>query len=119
MPATMCFDGPLFLRLAYNVRTMPVANNGAVWKLCPLVAATWQHLEDTLLFMADALILKLGMLFPLSFIDCPMPRTKGYLQTHKTSKITVLCTLRSRDAFLPLIAKCSMAIAHASNNRSP
>jgi len=119
MPATIRFNGLLFLCLAYNNRTMPLQADRAAWKLSSSVAATWQHLEDTLLFVAGVLIPKLGMIFPLSFTDCPMPRTKGYLRTHKTSNIALQCALKSRDAFLPLIAKCSMAIAHATNDGSP
>src|SRR5882724_6400745 len=115
----MRFDGPLFLHLAYNNHTMPLQADRAVWKLSSSVAATWQHLEDTLLFVAGVLIPKLGMIFPLSFTDCPMPQTKGYLQTHKTSNIALQCALKSLNAFLPLIAKCSMAIAHATNDSSP
>jgi len=81
VPAIIRFDGPLFLRLAYNRRTMPLDADRAAWKLSSSVAATWQHLEDMLLFVANALLQKLGMIFPLSFTDCPMPRTKGYLRT--------------------------------------
>src|SRR5882672_12670411 len=40
VPATIRFYGPLFLTLATNASTMPVANNGAVWQFFPLVAAT-------------------------------------------------------------------------------
>ena len=79
VPATICFDGPLFLHLAYNTCTMPLEPDMAMWRLSSLVAATWKNLEDTLLFVADRILNKSGVLFPLSFTSCPMPRTKEYL----------------------------------------
>src|SRR6266481_2310934 len=65
------------------------------------------------------LIHKSGSAFPLDFTDYPLPRTKGYLCSHREERFAINCALSSRDSFVPLMAKCSFTIALISQEESP
>ena len=119
VPTTVRFDGPLFLRLAYDRCTLPLKRDHGCWKLAKSVAESWQQLEQCLLYVMDALIQKSRVLLPLEYTNYPLPQNKGYLSSHWEERFAIKCALSSRNSFVPLMAKCSFAIALISGEESP
>ncbi|KAF8574430.1 hypothetical protein K439DRAFT_1624325 [Ramaria rubella] len=67
-------------------------------------------IEIGLQCISQALFLASGFWLLLYFDFFPSPTSKGYLWTHRSPELAEKQALISRDAFVPLMAMCSMAI---------
>jgi hypothetical protein len=103
------FDHPLLQRLNYTYHSLPIQS--PVWKLAPSLAAQWEILEDALLFIANKVLPEGNQLYPLEFSVFHLPRTYGYLRSHRSEHLARKSAIRSRDAFVVLMALCSFTIA--------
>jgi hypothetical protein len=82
------WDHPLLQRLNHTWHALPIKRVGGGWKLAHSVAEQWEHLEQTLAFMGVEIISAAKVLLPLEFRFFPTPKTYGYLQVHRSKRIT-------------------------------
>jgi hypothetical protein len=113
-PKEIKWEGPLFGRLAISPDTVSIKQCGNGWALDRDLACEWASLEEGLFAVCHGLLSR--MLVKLDFEYYPLPRTFGYGRAHKSERIARRQTVHSRDAFLPLIALCSYAIAQNSDS---
>jgi hypothetical protein len=109
-PSSIQFEGPLFGRLHWLHQTLPIESYGDRWILSEDVRMRWHRLEHNLHTLASSLLDR-AQLTP-SFTFWPLPSRYGYLQTYPTEEDARHYAMYSRDAFVPLIAACSFAIAN-------
>jgi hypothetical protein len=113
------FRGFLFQRLAVTEQSIPAIQVEKHWKLEPNFCATWRNLEDGL----RATITSLWFTHKYTDHSCMSqswlgiqgglfhrPEAYGYTKAWPSRAELVAHTLRSRDAFLPLMAMCTLAI---------
>jgi hypothetical protein len=110
IPADVKFEGPLFGRLHWMHHTLPVRAYGDRWMLSEEVQMRWLRLEHNLQSLVSSLIRRARIAPSLTL--WPMPSRYGYLQTHPTEDDARHYAMYSRDAFVPLAAACSFAIAN-------
>ena len=106
------YSGPLLQRLSYRAGNLPVECVDNMWRLCPKVAHQWRSLE-TCLISATQIILDSSDTLNLRWFR--KPEEYLYRQQFDTRQRMVGCAMRSRDAFLPLMATCSYVISHTPN----
>ncbi|KAF8575393.1 hypothetical protein K439DRAFT_1370057 [Ramaria rubella] len=103
------FEG--FMSLVCDHWRIPLEQENQTWKLMRSIAESWNLIEIGLQCISQALFSASGFSLPLYFDFFPSPTSKGYLQTHQSPELAEKQALISRDAFVPLMAMCSMAIA--------
>lgn len=111
--------GKLFGALACNKHTIE-ANNWIVrkrhrWCLKDGIYEDWVALEVALGNVAQDLLSFSGVALPLDFAWFPMPSRYNYHHGDHGKEKFIKSILLARDAFLPLMAVCSFAIAMTSD----
>ncbi|TDL13477.1 hypothetical protein BD410DRAFT_846911 [Rickenella mellea] len=105
------WEGPLFGRLAQNHEVFPITRGTPGWHLAVPLQESWRRLEVALY---DAI-----RTLETAEITFPLPFRFGYLKSHSTNGKARYHALQSRNAFLPLMATLSDAIAaYIPNPRS-
>ncbi|KIJ38000.1 hypothetical protein M422DRAFT_259386 [Sphaerobolus stellatus SS14] len=107
---------PTFTGVCFNgwrsaLGRYPLDSNGSVWGLHPGVIETWAHLENALYFISKRLLSKTNVNLPVDFAFTRLPHTYGYCKKFLSSKRAKSAVLRSQQAFMPLMAMVSFAIA--------
>jgi len=112
VPVTPEFSGPLLGRLAYDFRTLPIAQADGLFFLDPVLRECWLRLEVGLYSTAWRLYDLIPGRGPFTsyFAFYPHPSEFGFTRMHKSERIARKCTMISRDAFVPLMAMVSHAI---------
>jgi len=112
VPCSTRWDHPLLQRLRYDYKSLPIERVGICYRLSAAVREKWRDLEYSFLIVAQELLSQApGGLFPLESRYFPFPHTYGYLRDHTRERAARKCAMRSRDAFIPLMALCSMGIS--------
>lgn len=114
VPKTIRFEGPLFSRLNFDYYSLPINPSAGRYTLARYLREKWMRLEHNLQTFASALLTKTSNSgrYPKAFTLPRFPSTNGYLQSHPTEEDARYFALYSRDAFVPLMAMCSFAIAN-------
>lgn len=109
------FHGPILKRLQMSYHTVPVQKSLNQWSLAPAIVASWMSLENALIWVSNFLLTKSPVanegVFPLDFKIFTAPSRFGYYKTYDVQEKCRRSVMRSRDAFVPLMALCTMAIA--------
>lgn len=92
-------------------RNVPIVREGAFFILEEKVRHSWQRLENALRWVANALLSSNNVLLPLGFNAGPFPSSYGYISRHMEERFARQCAMKSRDAFVPLMALCTFAIS--------
>ncbi|TDL14816.1 hypothetical protein BD410DRAFT_733591, partial [Rickenella mellea] len=111
------FSGPLFSRLAQGPCLFPVEKIGSGYSLAKHLQESWRRLELALIEATNQIynaIPKDRIIGGISDEGYPFPVRFGYWNPHETAEKAMQCALQSRNAFLHLMAKCTMIIAHLS-----
>jgi hypothetical protein len=110
------FEGPLFGRLAGRQDPFPVQQVGLGWQLDLQVQQSWRRLEVSLYDVIDKLLdASGGHHLTMDTSAFRLPSGFGYMRAHRDAHTARRQALRSRDAFLPLMAFVSFAIALPGN----
>ncbi|KAF8881263.1 hypothetical protein BD779DRAFT_1445663, partial [Infundibulicybe gibba] len=105
------FDGPLFGRLDVSGESLPIVyqSQTRTYHLDTEVQESWGRLEFALYDLSTILHKALQLSIPycrrLAF-----PSHYGYTHNHTSAEIAKQCVMNSRDAFVPLMAACSMVM---------
>lgn len=110
------FDNPILQCLICTYRTVSIKQNGGWHFLDPEIQDKWLRLEKSLLWMANTLLSGSRANLPLGFDPGPLPTSCGYLNNHAEERFARHCAIKSRDAFVPLMALCSWSIALVGNS---
>jgi hypothetical protein len=113
-PLIPSFSGSIFSRLAYTFSSFPIESGCYGYCLSHQLVSRWITLEDGLYGILERLMNKdqhrSGFFIPESKM-CPAPSTRGYRIVHTTSQLARSAAIRSRDAFIPLMATISYIIS--------
>ena len=112
VPLSPRYDKPPFDRLRCFGKAFPVVRSMSNWQVAPAIVTQFETLENNLLFIADTLFRVGGALVHLDFSLVSLPTQYGYKREHKHKHGAEKSALRSRDAFLPLMAWCSYNISN-------
>jgi len=112
IPATIRWDEPLLQRFAFDLNSFPIERSQNRFCLSETLSLKWSNFEYALRLVVQHLFTECrGALFPLEFAYLPLPSTYGYLRSHAREIHARKCALNARDAFVGLMAMCSLAIA--------
>jgi hypothetical protein len=111
VPRSKTFDNPIFERLIGSYCNISVIREGGWYFLSVEVQQRWLRLEQALRWVATVILSDNRVNLPLGFNAGPFPSAHGYLQKHKEESHARYCTMKSRDAFLGLMALCAFAIS--------
>jgi hypothetical protein len=111
VPRFPSFDNPIFERLIYTYRNLPIVRQGAWYLLEPQVQQQWWRLEMALRWVANVILSSGAALLPLGFNAGPFPSSYGYTRNHMEERFARYCAIKARDAFVPLMALCAFAIS--------
>lgn len=108
---------PLLQRLSCSRRTIPLEYIRTCWEMPKDLAYSWWSLEECLAAVANELLT--WVRFPnytgppknFGIMFFPKPSSFGYRRAFFNRAVCVRCCIRSRDAFIPLMALCSYAIS--------
>ncbi|KAH9921087.1 hypothetical protein B0H21DRAFT_767080 [Amylocystis lapponica] len=106
--------GPLFGRLAYRLKALPIIEEDGKWFLSEHLRDQWHELEYALLRMCQVLYSALRMervMFGLEAEAFRQPSAWGYRDTFKNMQDARYSCWRSLQAFYVLSGTCSMHIA--------
>jgi hypothetical protein len=109
-PVDVRFQGRLAGRLASNGPNLPIEQHHDQWTLKDSVKKSWIRLEHVLKWITLTL-LHVHKDLPTDFDFYPIPSRWGYKDTYPGLSQAHRHAKRSRDAFVPLMAMASMAIA--------
>lgn len=111
VPLYKPFYGTLFCRLAYNKRTIPVIKRSdGSWALEDRVVVEWDALERILRVLLSSMHHIIGPVFPKMFRYWSFPMRYGYKLSYNSFGAARFIALRSRDAFVPLMASLSLML---------
>jgi hypothetical protein len=114
VPVHRPFYGPLFSRLSYDHRTIPIQRHPHGWSLKLEVMREWISLERNLRAIILAILEpeRLTRLFRL----WAWPTQYGYELHYRRCSDARIIALRSRDAFVPLMAAGTFALMYMYRN---
>ncbi|TCD65770.1 hypothetical protein EIP91_002209 [Steccherinum ochraceum] len=118
------WSGPLLDRLDLTYGTAPVEKINGSYHMKVSLQQSWISLESALLWMGRTLLLDARAqnraLLGLDFVEFRLPSTYGYGSAYDNDHDCRRSIVRSRNAFIPLMALCSYAIAvyHADGGLS-
>ncbi|KIJ28234.1 hypothetical protein M422DRAFT_270464 [Sphaerobolus stellatus SS14] len=110
IPEYPTYEGPILQRLWLGHSSQWIVNIGGYWKLRTEIALSWRRLELSLVAIARKLLKHSEIHLSVDLNWLPLPSTRGYLHSHKSQEHAILCTYRSRSAFLGLCATISLGI---------
>ena len=119
VPRFPSFDNPIFERLIYNYRSLPIIREGNWYLLDPNIQQSWWRLETALRWMANVLLTSNNTLLPLGFNAGPFPSSYGYTKKHVEEHFARGCAMKSREGFVPLMALCTFAISLTKPSSGP
>ena len=109
-------------RLNCDAKTLPIVKTGSSFALRQDVRESWSRLEYMFSSITDILMQsqrgRPEATIP-SGAHWPLPHAWGYLRAHKSAHAARLAALRSRDACVLLLARCTMAIALCVSSEEP
>ena len=109
-------------RLNCDDKTLPIVKTGSSFALRQDVRESWSRLEHMFSSITDILMQsqrgRPEATIP-SGAHWPLPHAWGYLRAHKSAHAARLAALRSRDACVLLLARCTMAIALCVSSEEP
>ncbi|KAF7978401.1 hypothetical protein HWV62_803 [Athelia sp. TMB] len=113
------WQGNLFGKLACNKHTVRslVEWRKHTFYLNDEVYQYWRQLEGSLVHVVNELIAYSGVALPLDFSKFPLPSEYNYREGHAGLDKFIKSIMLARDAFLPLMALCSFAIAMTAGFR--
>ena len=111
VPRSTTFDNPIFERLICSYRNIRIIREGNWYFLSLEIRDRWLRLEQALRWVASAILSGNSVNLPLGFNPGPFPSAHGYLEKHKKESHARYCAMKSRDAFLGLMALCAFAIS--------
>ena len=114
VPKNIRFEGPLLGRLNLHYQSYPVESHDDGWILSQDLRNQWQRLEYNLYTFASSLVERAKQAGQLTeaFTFWPLPSCYGYLKSYSTHEDAREYATYSKEAFVPLIAACSFAIAN-------
>ena len=112
VPLSPRYDKPPFDRLRCFGKAFPVVRSMSNWRVAPAIVTQFETLENNLIFIVDTLVRAGGAFVHLDFSLVSLPNQYGYKREHKHKHGAEKSALRSRDAFLPLMAWCSYNISN-------
>ncbi|KDQ30234.1 hypothetical protein PLEOSDRAFT_1081782 [Pleurotus ostreatus PC15] len=116
----LLYGAPLLDRLDITPQTVPIVETKGRFHLDDKLQKSWFELQT---MFYDVGIKMFGAApFPPRTEFYPLPDTFGYTRLHKSRRTAVQCALRSRDAFMPLIAMLKLmyhCMAHCGANSPP
>lgn len=111
IPVHPPFYAPLFDRLAYHAKNIPVQRvSRDRFILDEGLKTEWISLERNLRAIAFAMIEICTVPLPKFFNFWAFPKRFGYEQKYSSSEIVQNVAIRSRDAFVPLIAALTLLL---------
>ncbi|KAH7903656.1 hypothetical protein BJ138DRAFT_1107493, partial [Hygrophoropsis aurantiaca] len=105
VPSQPRFDGPIFSCLSYTRRTIPVEGFAGGYRLNQRVKNQWSDLEHKLSYVISCL--SNNCFVPFHFQYPSAPQSYGYTRVASTRDLVKRNAMRSRNAFLVLVATCS------------
>ena len=109
-------------RLNCDDKTLPIVKTGSSFALRQDVRESGSRLEHMFSSITDILMQsqrgRPEATIP-SGAHWPLPHAWGYLRAHKSAHAARLAALRSRDACVLLLARCTMAIALCVSSEEP
>ena len=112
------FDSPILERLTCTYRGLPITQHGA-WHFLDIdVQTKWHRLETALLWVANVLLTAGRVDLPLGWQPGPVPSSCGYRNRHMEENFARRCAMKSRDAFIPLMALCSWSISRVGDSQT-
>ena len=104
------YTGPIFQRLSFpTLQSLPMEHSYGTWRLPMDIQNSWARLETGLRVVISHLFK--GSLLPFDFAYFRMPSQYGWGRDSGDQQYARKLAMRSRDAFNPLMALCSAAIA--------
>ena len=111
------YQGALLQRLACSCQMIPIDFVNTTWELSGNVGYSWWSLEECLTAVANELLTWVCFphytgtlkIFETMFF-CKLS-SFGYWRAFFRHSVCLNCCMRSRDAFIPLMALCSYAIS--------
>ncbi|KAJ7803549.1 hypothetical protein B0H13DRAFT_2388955 [Mycena leptocephala] len=112
LPRYNPFHGPLFRRLNYTNKSLPLTSNNGGWRLAPSVLDEWSQLESVMRSIIDAMhqILVNRDCDFAGAIYFGFPSQFGYKIPRRNRQAALAVAMRSPDAFLPLMAFITMRL---------
>ncbi|KAF4582619.1 hypothetical protein EYR40_002542 [Pleurotus pulmonarius] len=99
----MVYQGPLLERLNYTSQSVPIVETQrSHFQLEEGLQKSWYELQQMFVDISSKLYQTTP--YPSGQEYYPLPETFGFLRGHTSRGRAVACALRSRDAFVPLIA---------------
>ena len=101
-------------RLNCDAKTLPIVKTGSGYALRQDIRESWYRLEHMFTSITDILMesqRRNAEAATSSDKHWPLPHVCGYLDTHRSAYAARVAALRSRDACVLLLARCTMAIA--------
>ena len=105
------YDNPIFKRLACTKRGVPITRDGGWYFLKQEIQDSWYRLERALLWVTNVLLTAGRVNLQLGWEPGPVPSACGYRNRHTEEVFARRCAMKSRDAFVPLMALCSWSIS--------
>ncbi|KAJ7468824.1 hypothetical protein B0H11DRAFT_1920835 [Mycena galericulata] len=109
LPRYNPFHGPLFGRLNYTAKTVPLGIRSAGWSLLPEIIQAWHQLEWALRSVLSAMRVRYRLLVSERMYPFfAWPSQYGYHLARCNRRAALAVALRARDAFLPIMAEITM-----------
>src|ERR1700722_1053446 len=122
VPVHRSFSGPLFRRLSYDDRTIPLQRYARhAWSLDQKVMREWVTLDENLRAVIHAMITLTPGPLHRNFRLWVWPTQYGYEFHYSKRYHARIVALRSRDAFIPMMAAASfgLMLMHEAQARNP
>jgi hypothetical protein len=111
IPLRVHWNTPLLQRFAYNRSTIPLDKIGTKYRLRASIVAQWLEFEQLLLYIHRVLTEGKSILVPMTTVWFKHPSEWGYTRTHRTESHARGCAMKSRQAFIHLMALTTFYIA--------
>lgn len=111
-------ESTFMARLNCDVKTLPITKTQSGYALRQDIRESWHRLERMFASITDILMeSQRGNAEVPSGAPWPLPHVYGYLKAHKNAYSARVAALRSRDACVLLLARCTMAIALSAHSQ--
>ncbi|KAJ7755280.1 hypothetical protein DFH07DRAFT_773398 [Mycena maculata] len=109
LPRYNPFHGPLFGRLSYTAKTVPLGVRSSGWSLLPEIIQEWHQLEWALRSVLNAMRFRYRLLVSERMYPFfAWPSQYGYHLPRRNHRAALAVALGARDAFLPIMAEITM-----------
>jgi hypothetical protein len=105
------YNNLILQRLAYTYCGVPITQDGGWYFLGQEIQDRWHRLEVALLWVTNVLLTAGRVNLQLGWEPGLVPSACGYHNRHMEEVFMRRCTMKSRDAFVPLMALCSWSFS--------